>query len=208
MTEVGEGRFDEALGEHIRESKFFPMIAELRERCGMKKADKDSVEAMDHWIRLKKFVKANYYEDLGGLHGQERIPQRVSYAMTSVGGARAIYLMDLDSEPFKRKDFVEAYRLAPLHEQIQQAQLESVLPKFLDSGEDESPKERRSMNVTLVDIYADACAVYGQVPSQAGLDAWESVLREYQAHEVKRALQAWQANTTEILDFTKRIAER
>lgn len=61
------------------------------------------------------------------------------------------------------------------------------------------------MNVTLVDIYADACAVYGQVPSQAGLDAWDSVLREYQAHEVKRALQAWQANTTEILDFTKRM---
>ena len=60
--------------------------------------------------------------------------------MTSVGGARAIYLMDLDSEPFKRKDFVEAYRLAPLHEQMQQAQLESVLPKFLDSGEDESPR--------------------------------------------------------------------
>ncbi len=140
LTEVGEGRFDEALGEHIRESKFFPTIAELRERCGMKKADKDSVEAMDHWIRLKKFVKANYYEDLGGLHGQEKIPQRVSYAMTSVGGARAIYLMDLDSEPFKRKDFVEAYRLAPLHEQMQQAQLESVLPKFLDSGEDESPR--------------------------------------------------------------------
>ena len=38
----------------------------------MKKADKDSVEAMDHWIRLKKFVKANYYEDLGRLHGQKK----------------------------------------------------------------------------------------------------------------------------------------
>lgn len=57
--------------------------------------------------------------------------------------------------------------------------------------------------VTLGDVYVDACVAYGKVPSQAGLDAWDGVLGGYQAHEVKQALSAWQAND-EVDDFTKR----
>lgn len=140
VDEVGEEVFDLALTEHIRESRYFPSVSELRERAGLKKVDMAAVEALDHWTRLKRFVDANYYEDLGGLQNAEKIPPRVQYAMRIVGGARAIYFMELGSEPFKRKDFIEAYRLAPIHEHVEQARLDSVLIKFLDTGDDKEPQ--------------------------------------------------------------------
>jgi hypothetical protein len=136
LAEVGEDRFDKALTEHIRESKFFPTIAEVRERAGMRKVDMDSAEAMDHWVRLKRFINANYYEDLGGLQNADKIPARARYAMNAVGGARAIYFMEMDAEPFKKKDFLEAYRLAPAHERMRQAELGTTLAGCLESGEE------------------------------------------------------------------------
>jgi hypothetical protein len=136
-AEVGEQAFDNALTEHIRESKFFPTVAELRDRSGMRKADMDSADALDHWVRLKRFINTNYYEDLGGLQSADKIPPRVQYAMRAIGGPRAIYFMELDDEPFKKKDFLEAYRLAPVHEQMQQAQLGITLAKCLDNGDEE-----------------------------------------------------------------------
>jgi len=135
LAEVGEERFDQVLAEHIRESKFFPAIAELRGRAGMSKADRDSAEALGEWVKLKRFVDRNYYEDLGGLHNADKIPRRVQYALRAVGGARAIYFMDLESEPFKRKDFIEAYRLAPIHEQMEQARLGTTLAWCLEERE-------------------------------------------------------------------------
>jgi hypothetical protein len=136
LAEVGELRFDEALTEHIRESKFFPTIAELRERAGMRKADLESAAALDHWVRLKRFINTNYYEDLGGLQNADKIPPRAQYAMNAVGGARAIYFMEMDAEPFKKKDFLEAYRLAPAHEQVRDAELGTTLARCLESGEE------------------------------------------------------------------------
>lgn len=136
MAEVGGERFDLALTEHIRESKFFPTIAELRERAGMKKADQDSAEGLDHWVRLKRFIGENYYEDLGGLQNAEKIPARTQYAMRAIGGPRAIYFMDMDAEPFKKKDFLEAYRLAPVHEQMKHAELGTTLARCLEAGEE------------------------------------------------------------------------
>ena len=136
LTQVGEERFDQALAEHIRESKFFPTIAELRERAGMRKVDLDAVDANDHWMRLKRFIATNYYEDLGGLQNSDKIPPRVEYAMNAIGGARAIYFAELDTEPFKRKDFLEAYRLAPLHAQVKRAQLSATLTACLESGKE------------------------------------------------------------------------
>jgi hypothetical protein len=108
----------------------------LRDRAGMRKLDLESVEANDHWMRLKRFIDNNYYEDLGGLQNSDKIPPRAEYAMNSIGGARAIYFMELDTEPFKRKDFLEAYRLAPLHAQVKRAQLGTTLIACLESGKE------------------------------------------------------------------------
>jgi hypothetical protein len=135
LAEVGEARFDEALAEHIRESCFFPTVAELRDRARMRKVDMDAVEALDQWVKLKRFIDVNYYEDLGGLHHEEKLSSRTRYALRAVGGARAINFMDLESEPFKRKDFLEAYRLAPIHEQMEHARLGTTLARCLEDGE-------------------------------------------------------------------------
>lgn len=130
-------RFDHAITEHVRESKFFPTIAELRERAGMSRhVDEDRAEAIENWTRLKKFLNENYYEDLGGLKNAAKIPERVMYAMNAAGGARAIYFMDLESEPFKRKDFLEAYRLAPVAAaRARRNALESKRVGYLNAGE-------------------------------------------------------------------------
>jgi hypothetical protein len=136
--EVGAERFDEVVTEHIRESRFFPTVAELRERAGMSKKDGDSREALEHWDRLKRFINTNYYEDLGGLQNEDKLPLRVRYAMRLVGGARALYFMDLESEPFKKKDFIEAYRVAPADVRGQIKPLGEVLARCLEAGDDEA----------------------------------------------------------------------
>ena len=41
--EIGLEAFDRILEEHIRESRFFPTIAELRERAGLGKLDLEAI---------------------------------------------------------------------------------------------------------------------------------------------------------------------
>jgi hypothetical protein len=139
VAEVGQEQFDEALTEHIRECKFFPTVAELRERAGLKKLDALAVEAEHHWQRTKAFVEKNYYKDLGGLNGADKIPPRAAYAMRAVGGPAAIYFMELEAEPFKKRDFIEAYRLAPLAEHMKAVGLLDIVSdhKTLGAGGDQ-----------------------------------------------------------------------
>jgi hypothetical protein len=59
------------------------------------------------------------------------------------------------------------------------------------------------MAVLLSDVYADACELFGRMPTDVQMEAWTSVLAGYQPDEVKRALMAWLAND-EINKFTGR----
>src|SRR5215831_2999565 len=56
LQEVGRELFDRALAEHIRESKFFPTVAELRDRAGISKNDHDAVEANAAWEFVNRYM--------------------------------------------------------------------------------------------------------------------------------------------------------
>lgn len=145
LCEVGAAEFDRALSEHIRESKFFPAVAELRERAHMKLEDRNQVESLEAWSMVLRWLKKWGWPGVREYAGKDdegniiwkyppKLPARVDYAVRQVGGMAAISQRTYDSEPFMRKEFIEAYRLAPIEEHMR-PQLESQFaPKELSAG--------------------------------------------------------------------------
>ena len=116
LCEVGPEEFDHALTEHIRESRFFPTVAELRERAGLSKADRNAVEANAAWEFVNRYVRRHWHPDIGPYPDAPQIPARIDYALRQMGGLRRLNSCLADHLPFMKKDFIEAYRLAPLAE--------------------------------------------------------------------------------------------
>ena len=55
--EIGLEAFGRILDEHVRESRFFPTIAELRARAGLSKLDQDATEINQAWEFVCRFVQ-------------------------------------------------------------------------------------------------------------------------------------------------------
>jgi hypothetical protein len=125
LLEVGSLQFDQALSAHIRSSEWFPTVAKIREHACMKRADEDAVEAGSAWDFCVKFETRYWHPDLGTYRNAPAIPPRTAYALRQVGGLPSINNCKLDNLPFMQKNFIEAYRLAPMHERMQ-PQLEAV----------------------------------------------------------------------------------
>jgi hypothetical protein len=127
LQAVGPEQFDRALTEHFRESAFFPTIAELRHRAGMRKADQDAVEANAAWEFISYYVYHYWHPDVGRYQGAPEIPPRTEYALRQIGGLRRLHDTPTDSIPFVCKRFMEAYRLARVDE-LMRPQLDAAFP--------------------------------------------------------------------------------
>jgi hypothetical protein len=157
VKEAGKEAFEQALSDHVRDSEFFPSPGALRKRLGMRKEDQDQVEALAAWDFALNYVHRHWTPDLGACSFAGKpapaIPPRTDYAIRQVGGLRALFYLSKESEPFTRKEFVEAYRLAPVYEQMRPQLDSQFAPKELSAGvrgliagkamDGDNPTERR-----------------------------------------------------------------
>ena len=114
----------EALGSAVRElmlndTDWFPSVKAIRERLGLKEEDRLQIEVYAAWDWVLKYIDRHWHPDLGASLKAPPIPPRIGYAVRQLGGLRRISMRTYEAEPFMRKEFAEAYRLAPLAEQLQ-----------------------------------------------------------------------------------------
>jgi hypothetical protein len=112
VDEIGLEAFDRFLSEHIRESRSFPRIADLRARASLGKIDQDATEINAAWEFVCRYVQKYWHPGVGSYYIAPVIPPRINYALRQIGGLHALHNCSLDRLPRMHKDFVDAYRLA------------------------------------------------------------------------------------------------
>jgi hypothetical protein len=114
VDEIGLEAFDRILDEHLRESRCFPTIAELRERAGLSKLDQDAIEINQAWEFVCRYVQKWWHPEVGRYDNAPAIPPRIDYALCQIGGLYALHNCSLEQLPRMHRDFADAYRLATL----------------------------------------------------------------------------------------------
>jgi hypothetical protein len=109
--EIGLEAFDRLLEEHIRESRFFPTIAELRERAGLSRLDQDAIEINQAWEFVCRFVQKHWHPAVGCYENAPPVPPRIAFALRQIGGLEALHNCPPEQLHYLRKDFAGAYRL-------------------------------------------------------------------------------------------------
>jgi hypothetical protein len=109
----------EALSEAVRyvmrnDTEWFPSPKAIRQRAGLNRDDRFKVEANAAWNWVSNYTSNFWHPNIGPYKNAPAIPPRIEYAIRQVGGLRRIYTHNYESEPFMRRDFIEALRLAPL----------------------------------------------------------------------------------------------
>jgi hypothetical protein len=109
--EIGLEVFDRILDEHIRESRYFPTVAELRERAGLSKLDRDAIEVNQAWEFVCRFLQKHWHPAVGCYDNAPPIPPRIGFAVRQIGGLEALHYCSPERLHELRRDFGKAYRL-------------------------------------------------------------------------------------------------
>jgi hypothetical protein len=113
--EIGVEALSEAVHEAMRnDTEWFPSVKAIRERAGLKQEDRLQVETNAAWDWMLRYISRSWHADIGRCPNAPTIPSRIEYAIRQIGGLRKISMRTYESEPFLRKHFAEAYKLAPL----------------------------------------------------------------------------------------------
>lgn len=121
LADIPQRSLKDAFGRAIRELKWFPKIAELRELAGVIAVDEEKVEADAAWKYVNEYLR-KWGVDLWPIYsGGQKITApplkpRLEYAVRRIGGLWRLNQMTDESYPFMYRDFCEAYKLAPLAE--------------------------------------------------------------------------------------------
>jgi hypothetical protein len=127
LVDLSQAQLQHAFWRARRELRFFPKIAELRELAGLGSPKEQSdaealrawetaIEFADKWIQADPFGK---YEIDGGVRGQPPVlASRILSSVRRCRGWRAFKCRTPEDEPFLRKDFLEAYRIADIAENV------------------------------------------------------------------------------------------
>jgi hypothetical protein len=112
-----------AFGRALRELKWFPKIAELRNFAGAASGDQGRVEADEAWNQVNEYLRKWGVDRWPLYSGGEKIMApplmpRIEYALRRIGGLWRLNQMTDESYPFVYRDFCEAYALAPLAESM------------------------------------------------------------------------------------------
>lgn len=133
--EIGFEALSEAVHEVMRnDTEWFPSVKAIRERGGLKQEDKLKVEANAAWDWVLNYINRFWHPDIGPYSNAPATPKRIEYAIRQVGGLRKISMRTYESEPFMRKDFAEAYRLAPRADEMRPQLAASFEGKKLAEG--------------------------------------------------------------------------
>lgn len=119
VQQTGIERFREILLLHIRNSNWFPTIAELRTRAGLNEQTQEQIEANQAWQWIRFFSTHHWHPDIGPYRGAPPIPPRIDYALRQVGGLHVIASCSNARLPFMRQDFINAFSLAPFAAKLQ-----------------------------------------------------------------------------------------
>ncbi|MGA2904618.1 MAG: hypothetical protein ABSD98_12350 [Candidatus Korobacteraceae bacterium] len=133
--EIGFEALSEAVHEVMRnDTEWFPSVKAIRERGGLKQEDRLQVEINAAWDLVQNYIARFWHPDLGPRRNAPAIPPRIEYAIRQLRGLRRISMRSYESEPFMRREFAEAYRLAPLADEMRPQLAASFEGKALPSG--------------------------------------------------------------------------
>jgi hypothetical protein len=134
LVDVPRDRLNVAFQRALRELTFFPKVAELRNLAVSSSDDEKNVEANAAWDYVNEYLR-KWGVDLLPLYSGGKVVTppplnaRTDYALRGIGGLRALNQVDINKLPFIRRDFCEAYALAPVAELM-------ALPLQQQFGED------------------------------------------------------------------------
>jgi hypothetical protein len=123
LSDLTDEQIQIATTRAIRELKFFPRVAELRELAGAAGKDQRSVEAEAAWKFAYDYLRKWGVDRLplfkaGATIEAPALPPRIDYALRRIGGLRGLNQITEENRPFVFKDFCEAYNLAPVAEAL------------------------------------------------------------------------------------------
>ena len=127
LSDVPREALSQAFLRALKECRFFPRPAELRELAEGSTEDRKTVEAQAAWDWILWFMRRCWYPDLGISPGAPAIPPAMEYALRQIGGIKALSCMETTNEPFLKRDFIAAYKLAPVAEMMS-AEIHAALP--------------------------------------------------------------------------------
>ena len=103
-----------ALGVLLKESRFFPKIAEIREKVLGDQKQNMEAEADAAWLRARNYAD-RYHPDVGSLSGCGTLTQAEDQSLRIAGGRYMLWTLIDDGGTelaFMRKAFIEAYKRA------------------------------------------------------------------------------------------------
>ena len=132
LSDLSDDQIRQSVGRAIRELKFFPRVAELRDLAGVAAKDTRNVEAEAAWKWANDYLR-KWGVDLMPLYSNGKrieapaIPPRIAYALRRIGDLRGLNQVTAESRPFMFRDFCEAFTLAPIADSLK-PQLTAAFP--------------------------------------------------------------------------------
>lgn len=155
--EIGFDAFSAALVQAVRETDFFPVVSKIRQCAGTLKKQQEVSGAEAAWLYLQQWIKKwpDYGENVGRSKKAPQLPHRIAHAARLAGGLAAIEWATDESLPFRRRDFIEAWKnYAHTEAEYNSLQLEAPIDlKLL-----RSPEAQESADIPLKKL-AEVCVM-------------------------------------------------
>lgn len=121
LVDITQERLQTAFHRALRELKWFPKLAELRELSGWSADEEKKVEAQAAWEHANEYLRKWGVEKLPIRSGGKWITApplepRLEYAVRQIGGLWRLNQVTDETYHFMFRDFCEAYLLAPVAE--------------------------------------------------------------------------------------------
>jgi hypothetical protein len=139
LADLSDDQIRLCVGRAIREAKWFPKPAELRELAGASQQQGQDAEARKAWDVLTRFVKKYVGNDVYGTfapqHGwypksHPKLSDRILDTVRRSGGWKVYKCMTNDDFPFVQKRFFEEYSAWTAVERIEQPKLIREMPQL------------------------------------------------------------------------------
>jgi hypothetical protein len=132
LIDLGQSRLAIALQRVVRECKWWPKPAEIRELAGACVADERMVRAEAAWQQANDYLNEWGVERLPIYRAGKKIkappiPPEIDYALRRIGGLRGLNQITQESRPFMFRHFCESYLLAPTADAF--GYLSAVMPE-------------------------------------------------------------------------------
>jgi hypothetical protein len=118
LQDLDQAKLAQAMCRTVRESKFFPTVAELRQRAGHDAAQDADLAAEAAWQRTLENIRKYGVHRLPTIRNGEmvappRLDERTEYSIQAAGGRVAINdslnAENVSAESFSKKRFLEAF---------------------------------------------------------------------------------------------------